>query len=84
MQFQCSGVRCKTKFISLDNYKGSNLLSGRQVKAVDPRLVTESKECYMYTIIVSMEHKGGGGRGKERRERRAKGEAVIFRKKCSY
>ncbi|KAJ7381321.1 Box C/D snoRNA protein 1 [Desmophyllum pertusum] len=27
MQFQCSGVRCKTKFVSLDKYTDSNLLS---------------------------------------------------------
>ncbi|XP_027058853.1 box C/D snoRNA protein 1-like isoform X2 [Pocillopora damicornis] len=27
MKFQCSGVRCKTKFISLDNFKCSNLQS---------------------------------------------------------
>ncbi|XP_078380208.1 box C/D snoRNA protein 1-like isoform X2 [Oculina patagonica] len=27
MQFQCSGVRCKTKYLSLDQYTNSNLLS---------------------------------------------------------
>ncbi|XP_022796161.1 box C/D snoRNA protein 1-like isoform X2 [Stylophora pistillata] len=27
LTFQCSGVRCKTKFVSLDNYKCSNLQS---------------------------------------------------------